>query len=132
MSDIDTFPAEFGRHFDTSTGTYCWDGREGGLDFDVWAYDNGHGVYTVVGKQMLPDQMGAPPATDVIWSMILDSEGEALYQQDLVIDPLAPRVALEALPEACQAAVWEAACTGFFFGDVEVRYDLATGEWVPA
>lgn len=127
-------PGEFGRHFDTSTGMHCWDGRQVGLDFDVWAYDNGDGSFEVVVHQMLPNEMEAPGA-DVTWVAHLVEGAPILFQsgEDLpVLGFTAQRVVFESLPQELQDKVWAAACEGFVFPDGrEHHYDLTAGQWRP-
>lgn len=127
-------PGEFGRHFDTSTGMHCWDGRQVGLDFDVWAYDNGDGTFEVVVNQMLPNEMEAPGQA-VMWTARL-AEGDEIHFQSGADEPVlgftAQRVVFESLPQVLQDQIWEAACEGFVFPDgQEHRYDLTEGRWLP-
>lgn len=131
---VTPIPGEFGRHFDPTTGMHCWDGRETGLDFDVWAYDNGDGSFEVVVKQMFPNEMRSP-GHSITWVARLAPDARIVFQagESITLGYTAPRVVFESLPEAMQEQVWAAACIGFVFPDGrEHHYDRVSGKWKPA
>lgn len=132
------FAGEKGRHLTDSTAEHMHDGRERGLDFNVWAYEH-EGGWTVVAQQMPPepqlDALGVAGVPPIKWVLRVSPDREITYKQDESeedVDDRADRVPFDLLPDFVREAAWDAAGTGWWWDDVEHRYDLSSGQWVAA